>query len=239
MACMLRGAQFIPRARIAPHASRRTARAPWTRGRACAPASGRYSLSRVVSPKVLAASDGACLSARDRASENVCASSPIAPQPQLRGFLRSQAPVSVYPPHARPRKMRYVCVLIALGAVAPEALNTFPQVTAPRTTPLAARRALKRRRIAFPARLQPPARVSRQPAVPCARFPLAARPPAAHPRVSRPFRAAGACNAFASAAFRACFASIEALLTRTLSGHPRTFEPTMQTVQTDRSTLAR
>ena len=212
---MLRGAQFIPRARIAPHASRRTARAPWTRGRACAPASGRYSLSRVVSPKVLAASDGACLSARDRASENVCASSPIAPQPQLRGFLRSQAPVSVYPPHARPRKMRYVCVLIALGAVAPEALNTFPQVTAPRTTPLAARRALKRRRIAFPARLQPPARVSRPPA------------------------ALRACNAFASAAFRACFASVEALLTRTLSGHHRTFEPTMQTVQTDRSTLAR
>ena len=65
------------------------------------------------------------------------------------------------------------------------------------------------------------------------------RPPAACPQPARPFRAAGACNVFASAEFRACFASVEALLTRTLSGCPRTSEPTMQTVQTDRSTFAR
>ena len=182
------GGQLIPRARIAPHVLLRALRGARLvlRGRADAPARRLAGITpcRTSCSKVLAASDGACssaqdracLSARDRASENVCASSPIAPQPQLRGFLRSQAPVSVYPPHARPRKMRYVCVLIALGAVAPEALNTFPQVTAPRTTPLAARRALKRRRIAFPARLQPPARVSRQPAVPCARLPPACGP---------------------------------------------------------------
>ena len=178
---------------------------------------------RASCPKVLAASDGACssvrdracLSARDRASETASTSPPKAPQPQLRGFLRPQAPVFVCLPQVRSRETRYVCVLIAPGAVAPETSNTFPQVTAPRITPLATHRALKHRRIASPARLRPRARL----------------PPACGP--------VRACNACASAAFRACFASVEALLTRTLSGCARTLEPTMQTVQTDRSTLAR
>lgn len=89
-------------------------------------------------------------------------------------------------------------------------------------------------------------RVSRPLTAPCAHFSSACGPVRAfptrlrlRPRISRSFRTAGACNAFASAAFRACFASVEALLTRGLSGGLRTLEPTMQTVQTDRSTFAR
>ena len=48
-----------------------------------------------------------------------------------------------------------------------------------------------------------------------------------------------ACNALASDSFLACFASIEALLTRRFPRCLRRAEPTMQTVQTDRSTLAK
>ena len=204
-------------------------------GRADAPANGGYSLPRGVPsrclPQAMALAHPfkialACSSvislAKPRASRR------LRPRSLSCGaFLRSQAPVFVRPPQARSRETRYVCVLIAPGAVAPEASNTFSQVTAPRITPLATRRALKRRRIAFPARLRSRARAS--------------LPPACGPaRASRPLALpAGACNAFASAAFRACFTSVEALLTRTLSGRPRTLEPTMQTVQTDRSTLAR
>ena len=166
---MLRGAQLIPRARIAPHASLRAPRGAWLvlGRRACAPANGWYSLSHVVPQgacrkrwRLLVRSRRACLSARDRASETASTSPPKAPQPQLRGFLRPQAPVFVCLPQVRSRETRYVCVLIAPGAVAPEASNTFPQVTAPRITPLATRRTLKRRRIAFPARLRPRARAS-------------------------------------------------------------------------------
>ena len=149
---MLRGARLVLRGRANVPARRLAGGTP----------------CRASCPKVLAASDGACssvrdracLSARDRASETASTSPPKAPQPQLRGFRRPQAPVFVCLPQVRSRETRYVCVLIAPGAVAPEASNTFPQVTAPHTTPLAARRALKRRRIAFPARLRPRARAS-------------------------------------------------------------------------------
>ena len=49
----------------------------------------------------------------------------------------------------RRRETRYVCVLIAPGAVASGTLDAFSQVTAPRITPPATRCVFKRRRIAF------------------------------------------------------------------------------------------
>lgn len=163
---MLRGARLVLRGRANVPARRLAGGTP----------------CRASCPKVLAASDGACssvrdracLSARDRASETASTSPPKAPQPQLRGFLRPQAPVFVCLPQVRSRETRYVCVLIAPGAVAPETSNTFPQVTAPRITPLATRRALKHRRIASPVRLRPRARF--RPLAPPARI---SRPPAA------------------------------------------------------------
>ena len=156
-------------ARIALRASRRTARAPRTRERACAPASGRYSLSRVVSPRCLPQAMAlahpfeiapACLPV-------IAQAKPRAPRRKKpRGlscgaFCARRPPVFVCPLRARSRETRYVCVLIAPGAVAPETSNTFPQVTAPRITPLATRRALKHRRIASPVRLRPRVHVTR------------------------------------------------------------------------------
>ena len=88
-------------------------------------------------------------------------------------------------------KTRYVCVLIRFMEVECESQNTFPQVTASREMRLAVRLALKHKRIAF------------------------SRPGLLRARVAGPAcPVPGACNTLASAAFLACFASVEALLTR-------------------------
>lgn len=120
-------------------------------------------------PKVLAARDGACSSAQDAPAcpPKIALAKPRAPRclnspaASAAGLFALAGPRFVCPPQVRSRKTRYVCVLIAPGAAAPEASNAFPQVTAPHVTPLATRRALKRRRIAFPTRLRPAAHVTR------------------------------------------------------------------------------
>lgn len=210
---MLRGAQLIPRAHPALCAPRRTACAPRTaraRRRAGVAPCCTSCPARCSPQAMMLAHPPAIALAKPHASR--CLNSPAASAaglfvlagPRFRLLsARSFSQNAIRLRFNRP------------GSVAPEASNAFPQVTAPHATPLATRRALKRRRIAFPARLR------------------------VRPRVSCPSAAPRACNACASAAFRACFASVEALLTRTLSGRPRILEPTMQTVQTDRSTLAR
>ena len=202
---MLRGAQLIPRAHPALCAPRRTA---------CAPRTARARRRAGVAP--------------------CCTSCPARCSPQAMMLAHPPA-IALAKPHASRCLNSPAASAAGLFALAGPRFRLLP---ARLFSQNAIRLRLNTRRVAggvirgavtwenasnVPGATAPGAiktqtyRVSCPPAGPPARFLPACGP-------------ARACNAFASAAFRACFASVEALLTRTLSDRPRTLEPTMQTV---------
>lgn len=213
---MLRGAQLIPRAHPALCAPRRTACAPRTaraRRRAGVAPCCTSCPARCSPQAMMLAHPPAIALAKPHASR--CLNSPAASAAGLFALAGPRfrlLPARLFSQNAIRLRLntRRVAGGVIRGAVTWENASNVPGATAPG--------AIKTQTY----------RISRPPAASRTRLP----PVRLRPR-------ACACNAFASAAFRACFASVEALLTRTLSGCARTLEPTMQTVQTDRSTFAR